>query len=137
VPPPLWSALQPFIQRAKPTRDHLCLQIAADGSQKLPPRIFAPAAEALTCGKDAASFALATAAWARFLQGRADSGAALSPDDPLVAPLTAAATGADPVAALARVLGLQDRLPFTAAAWCALVTARLAALRTHGAKDLA
>jgi fructuronate reductase len=124
-----------------PAIRHLCLQIAADGSQKLPPRIFAPAADALAQGQDAAAFALATAAWARLLQGRADTGATLSPNDPLVAILTSAATDASPVAALSRALGLQDRLPFTSAPWCALVETRLAALRTRGvielAKDLA
>jgi hypothetical protein len=75
------------------------------------------------------------------LQGCADTGATLTPNDPLVAPLTIAATGASPVTALAHVLGLHDRLPFTSAPWCALVEARLAALRARGvielAKDLA
>ena len=120
-----------------PAIRHLCLQIAADGSQKLPPRIFAPAADALAQGQDAAAFALASAAWARFLQGRADTGATLSPNDPLVAILTSAATDASPVAALSRALGLQDRLPFTSAPWCALVETRLAALRTRGVIELA
>lgn len=124
-----------------PAIRHLCLQIATDGSQKLPPRIFAPAADALVQGEGAAAFALATAAWARFLQGCSDTGATLTPSDPLVEPLSAAATSAAPVVALARVLGLQDRLPFTSAPWCALVESRLSALRSQGvltvAKDLA
>jgi fructuronate reductase len=120
-----------------PAIRHLCLQIAADGSQKLPPRIFSPAAEALARGEDAGAFALATAAWARFLQGRSDAGAILTPSDPLIEPLSMAAASATPVAALARALGLQDRLPFTSAPWCALVETRLAALRTQGIYNVA
>jgi fructuronate reductase len=120
-----------------PAIRHLCLQIAADGSQKLPPRIFAPAADALAKGQDTATFALATAAWARFLQGRAETGATLTPSDPLAGPLVAAATSATPVAALARTLGLQDRPPFTSAPWCALVEAHLSALRSKGVRAVA
>jgi fructuronate reductase len=120
-----------------PAIRHLCLQIAADGSQKLPPRIFAPAAEALAKGQDAAAFALATAAWVRFLQGRSDAGATLAPSDPLVEPLSKAANSAAPVTALARVLGLQDRLPFTSVPWCVLVDTHLAALRDQGVLSVA
>ncbi len=116
---------------------HLCLQIAADGSQKLPPRILDPAADALANGQDAAVFALAVAAWARFLQGRGDDGVTLTRSDPLVEMLSTAANSASPVTALARVLGLQDRLPFTSASWCALVEARLDALRNKGVLSLA
>jgi fructuronate reductase len=120
-----------------PAIRHLCLQIAADGSQKLPPRILAPAAHALDKGGDAAAFALAFAAWVRFLQARADTGAALVPADPLADALTKAAAGAAPVAALAKVLGLGDNAPFTAPAWCALVETRLAALQSQGVLGLA
>jgi fructuronate reductase len=120
-----------------PGINHLCLQIAADGSQKMPPRIFVPAAEALAKEQDATAFAIATAAWARFLQGRADTGATLTPLDPLAEPLAAATASAMPVDALARVLGLQDRLPFTSAAWCSLVETQLAALRGEGVLNFA
>lgn len=48
---------------ANPAIDHRTIQIAMDGTQKLPPRIFEPAVEALAGGGDAASFALVTAAW--------------------------------------------------------------------------
>lgn len=120
-----------------PAIRHLCLQIAADGSQKLPPRILAPAADALANRQDATVFALAIAAWARFLQGRSDSGGTLTPSDPLAETLSAAANSVSPVTALARVLGLQDSLPFNSAPWCALVEARLGALRSQGVLSLA
>ncbi len=48
---------------ANPAIDHRTVQIAMDGTQKLPPRIFEPAAEVLARGGDAGSFALVTAAW--------------------------------------------------------------------------
>jgi fructuronate reductase len=117
-----------------PAIRHLCLQIAADGSQKMPQRILAPAAEALSRGQDAGAFALATAAWLRFLQGRNDNGAPLVPSDPLAECLLPAARAAPQaaVASVARCLGLQDRLPFADPAWCALVATHLAALRDQG-----
>lgn len=120
-----------------PAIRHLCQQIANDGSQKMPQRIFAPAAAALANGQDGAAFALATAAWIRFLQGRDDNGVTLTPIDPLADILTRAATSATPVAALAHTLGLQDRAPFTSAPWCALVDTRLASLQTKGVRGLA
>ena len=114
-----------------PAIRHLCLQIATDGSQKLPPRIFAPAAEALSQGKTANAFALVTAVWIRFLQGRADTGGPIAPKDPLADALMLAA-GSD-VAAVAKVLGLLDRLPFSSEDWCSRVSGHLDALRKMGA----
>jgi len=114
-----------------PAIRHLCLQIATDGSQKLPPRIFAPAAEAISQGKNADAFALVTAVWIRFLQGRADTGGPIAPNDPLAAPLMLAA-GSD-VAAVAQALGLSNSLPFSSEDWRSQVSSHLAALRTMGA----
>lgn len=118
-----------------PAIRHLCLQIATDGSQKLPQRIFAAAEEALARGADGAEFAFATAVWVRFLQGRADDGAALVPNDPLAGPLMRAAAGGDDaavVAAVAGCLGLAGRGPFAMPGWVARVAADLAALRAGG-----
>lgn len=77
---------------------HRLAQIAMDGTQKLPPRILAPAAEVLARGGDADSFARVTAAWmahaARFrpLQDpRADEiAAALAGVEPQAGPVAAA-----------------------------------------------
>lgn len=44
---------------------HRLEQIAMDGTQKLPPRILAPAMQALAAGHDIDSFARVTAAWVR------------------------------------------------------------------------
>lgn len=51
---------------------HETRQIAMDGTQKLPQRIFAPALEALARGNDVAPFAFATAAWMRYVLDRGD-----------------------------------------------------------------
>lgn len=90
---------------------HRCLQIAADGSQKMPQRIFAPARERLETGGDISAFALATAGWIRFLHGQDETGARLDIKDPLADHLRRALqdAGSKPlarVAALARVPGL-------------------------------
>lgn len=114
-----------------PAIRHLCLQIATDGSQKLPPRIFAPAAEAISQGKTADAFALVTAVWIRFLQGRADTGGVIALNDPLAEALTLAA-GVN-VTAVAQALGLSNRLPFSSEDWRSRVSGHLAALRKLGA----
>ncbi len=51
-----------------PAIAHRTAQIAMDGTQKLPQRIFAPASEAIATGVDAGSFAYATALWIAYLQ---------------------------------------------------------------------
>lgn len=119
-----------------PAIRHLCLQIAADGSQKLPPRILAPAADALERGQSGAPFALATAVWLRFLQGRDDHGAVLPLPDPLADRLRplAGGTAQDMVAAVARCLGLHAAMPFAHKAWCGQVALHLTALRALGAR---
>ncbi|WP_425070047.1 mannitol dehydrogenase family protein [Rhizobium tumorigenes] len=52
---------------ANPAIAHRTAQIAMDGTQKLPQRIFAPALEALAAGKDADAFAYATALWIAYV----------------------------------------------------------------------
>lgn len=52
---------------ANPAIAHRTAQIAMDGTQKLPQRIFAPASEALVAGDDADAFAYATALWIGYL----------------------------------------------------------------------
>jgi fructuronate reductase len=120
-----------------PAIRHLCLQIATDGSQKLPPRIFAPAAEALSRGEKAEAFAFATAAWLRFLQGRNDLGQSLVPTDPLAEQLTLAVSVArgdaqNALKNVAKCLGLQGNLPFVSQDWCGLVARHCLAIQTKG-----
>ena len=61
---------------ANPALHHRTAQIAMDGSQKLPQRLFAPAHGAdYGAGRHAPRIALGVAAWLRYLQGRSDDGA--------------------------------------------------------------
>lgn len=106
---------------------HRTLQVAMDGTQKLPQRLLAPAAETLRAGGDTASFALATAAWMRHA-------ATANPlDDPRAAEIAARLAGVPRTgAAIAGALlalpglfpaGLRDAPP-----WRAQVAGALEAL---------
>ncbi len=53
---------------ANPAIAHRTLQIAMDGSRKLPQRLFQPAVDALSAGSDGAEFAFATAVWIAFIK---------------------------------------------------------------------
>jgi len=57
---------------ANPTIAHRTSQIAMDGSQKLPQRIFAAAVDDLAAGRDGAAFAEATAIWVAYLRSAAE-----------------------------------------------------------------
>ena len=63
---------------------HETYQIAMDGSQKMPQRIFAPALACAGRGQDITPFAFATAVWLKYLGGRTDAGVAYALRDPLV-----------------------------------------------------
>ena len=79
---------------ANPALRHRTAQIAMDGSQKLPQRLFAPALARLDAGQAVPRIALGVAAWLRFLQGRSDDSGALVVDDPRADALTRAARSA-------------------------------------------
>ncbi len=121
-----------------PATRHRTLQIAMDGSQKLPQRLFATAAQRRAAGAQPALLALALAGWLRFAAGVADDGRELPLDDPLAGELRAALAGAgdDPVAAVRAVFGLASFVPPELAAdddFVRLVADRLAQLRRDGA----
>jgi fructuronate reductase len=61
---------------------HETYQIAMDGTEKMPQRIFAPAAAALDKGQPIEPFAFATAVWIRYTFGRTDAGALYDLRDP-------------------------------------------------------
>ncbi|WP_246333091.1 mannitol dehydrogenase family protein [Aureimonas mangrovi] len=61
-----------------PSIRHLTYQIAMDGTQKLPPRIFAPLGE----GVEPAPFAFVLAAWMRYALGLHEDGATYALRDP-------------------------------------------------------
>ena len=70
-----------------PNIRHLTLQIASDGSQKLPPRLLEPALDRLHAGGSARRIAFVVAAWMRFALGVDDHGLAYDISDPLAARL--------------------------------------------------
>lgn len=80
-----------------PAVRHRLLQIAMDGSQKLPQRLLRGAAERLQAGAVPRHIALAVAAWMRFLLGEDETGGRHGIDDPMGDRLSALArsTGAD------------------------------------------
>ena len=96
---------------------HQCLQIAMDGSQKLPQRIFAPALDLTRAGVPCPSCALAFAAWAAFLRGHNVYGAALPLEDPKAADLRKAARQDDPFAALSALMGDTASEAWTYTSW--------------------
>jgi len=79
---------------ANPALRHRCAQIAMDGSQKMPPRIFSTIAARLDAGQSIERLALAVAAWFVFLRGRADNGVRYTVSDPLAGRLTQIASSA-------------------------------------------
>ncbi len=96
---------------ANPAIGHLTLQVAADGSQKLPQRILGPVTELLDRGVVPTAAARALAAWVVFVgRGRDRTGRTLPLDDPLAGRLRDAAAGPD--ATLAdRMLGVTEVFP--------------------------
>ncbi len=79
---------------ANPTIRHRLLQIAMDGSQKLPQRLLRPALDRLRQGATPRLIALVVAAWMRFLQCRDEQGRAYEVSDPMATRLTGLASGA-------------------------------------------
>ncbi len=75
---------------ANPAIAHETYQIAMDGSQKLPQRIFGPACDARRAGQELRPFAFATAAWSRYCLGQSETGETFSLRDPREAEIAAA-----------------------------------------------
>lgn len=99
---------------ANPAIAHETRQIAMDGTQKLPQRIFAPALETLARGGDIAPFAFATAGWMRYALGRDDGGSSYPLNDPREAELQAALAGSgteSPAAVFSALAAIPALLP--------------------------
>jgi fructuronate reductase len=122
-----------------PALQHRTAQIAMDGSQKLPMRIFATALDLIGKGRPTLCMALVTAAWLRFLQQRDDTGSPLTVDDPNKDKLLQAARNADTSLSLVRrVFALSDIVPPALAASNVFerqVLDALMALSTSGARS--
>jgi fructuronate reductase len=126
---------------ANPAIEHRTMQVAMDGSQKLPQRVFAAVAERRAAGAEPVYLATTVAAWARFLGGVSDDGAVLPLDDPLAAALRDALTAAgdDATAQVRAILGVAAVAPeglADDATLVGLVAERLAALRSGGVAGL-
>ncbi|WP_432896538.1 mannitol dehydrogenase family protein [Micromonospora matsumotoense] len=122
---------------ANPAIRHRTLQVAMDGSQKLPQRVLHTAVDLRAQGRPAYWSALVVAAWLRFLDGRADDGTVLPLDDPLADRITAAlATAGDtPAGTVEALFALPEVFPAALAdddGFRADVAGWLGALRTHG-----
>ena len=89
---------------------HRTLQIAMDGSQKIPVRWLPVLREARQRGLPAPHLVTALAAWLRFLSGRDEAGQELPLDDPLAARLrvTVAPVADDPVALVRAALEIEE-----------------------------
>jgi fructuronate reductase len=74
------SVLERF---ANPGIEHRTVQIARDGSQKLPQRLLNTIADRRSAGAEPRWAAMMVAAWMRFCRGYADDGSPLPLDDPL------------------------------------------------------
>lgn len=67
---------------ANPSIAHETYQIAMDGTEKLPQRLFAPAVDALDSGSDGQAYALAVAAWMRYCMAKTENGVSYGLRDP-------------------------------------------------------
>ncbi len=96
-----------------PAIRHRLLQIAMDGSQKLPQRLLQPALDRLRQGTMPRRVALVVAAWMRFLQGRDERGRPYEISDPLAGRLAALASkaGDDAEKLAAALFGVKEIFP--------------------------
>ncbi|MFK7892629.1 MAG: mannitol dehydrogenase family protein [Granulosicoccus sp.] len=117
---------------------HETRQIAMDGSQKLPQRLFSPALDALNRNQPVHAFAFATALWMRFCTGRCDSGETYKIEDPLSDTLQDAATcspeAADIVNAFCRIEGLFPNELARHSRWQSTLVQSLRDMQHHGVK---
>jgi fructuronate reductase len=98
---------------ANPSIAHETYQIAMDGTQKLPQRIFEPAEAAREKGAPLEPFAFATAAWMAYAKGKKADGQSFALRDPREAEIAAAisAAGDEPRAIAAALLDLPGLVP--------------------------
>ncbi|WP_436970969.1 mannitol dehydrogenase family protein [Micromonospora coxensis] len=122
---------------ANPAIRHRTLQVAMDGSQKLPQRVLHTIADLRAQGRPAHWGALVVAAWLRFVAGRADDGRQLPLDDPLAERIRAALAAAPdtPAGTVDAIFALGEVFPAALAEDDEVrdeVTGWLTALRSHG-----
>ena len=97
---------------ANPAIAHETFQIAMDGTEKLPQRIFAPALDAIDRGQPLRPFAFATAAWLRHASGATHDCAPYEVRDPRADEIRTAITGlGDPGAMVDAVMAMPGFAP--------------------------
>jgi fructuronate reductase len=125
---------------ADPGLRHRNVQIAMDGSQKLPQRLLASMAVRLGRGQGIEILALAVAAWMRWQAGRTDDGVAFAVDDPLAAETARRLAGLhDPEMQAKALLGMETVFPPALAAdprFVEAVARQLGRLVERGAKEV-
>ena len=124
---------------ANPAIAHQTYQIAMDGTEKLPQRILAPAAEILRDGGDVGPYCFAVAAWMRYCLGKRDDGTEYDLRDPreqeIAAAVSDAATAESIANRLHRLPGLFHRELADNARWRQQVARRLGAMLKFGMAD--
>lgn len=120
-----------------PALNHHLMQIAMDGSQKLPQRLAAPAVELLEAGRLPTTIALAIAAWMRWQSGQNDRGETIIVDDPLASTtrrvLDGVSTAHEQVSALLSIRSIFPERLSADAKFHALVADQLESLQRKGA----
>ncbi len=115
---------QQLIERfGNPANGHRCAQVAMDGSQKIPQRWIAVAAERLAKGEDVNAITLATAGWIRYVFGTDELDEKIAIQDPIAAEFAAIAAKhpydalsfADAILRIESVFGALGRNPAFAA----------------------
>jgi fructuronate reductase len=127
---------------ANPALRHRTIQIAMDGSQKLPMRLLGTIRDRRRAGAEPVVASLGVAAWMRFVSARrSDGGRALTVDDPLAGEIADRLHGReDPepvVDALLSMRQIFDEELAADTAWRALLVDHLTALVRDGAERTA
>jgi fructuronate reductase len=118
---------------------HRLVQIAMDGSQKIPQRLVPAAIERLERGQSLDAISLTIAAWMRWQQGRTDDGMTFAVNDPLAATtarlIESASTAAEQVRALLSLSAVFPEQLRDSTRFQSLLTARLDSLQRIGARS--
>jgi len=121
---------------SNPNIRHETYQIAMDGTEKLPQRIFQPAIIALRNGQTASAFAFATAAWMRYCIGRTDENVEYDLRDPRQDQISNSLSGLKSPHEISKCLfGLTGLFPdelFRNKHWMAAVISKLSTMLDDG-----
>jgi fructuronate reductase len=127
---------------ANPALRHRTIQIAMDGSQKLPMRLLGTIQDRRRAGAEPTLASLGVAAWMRFVSARrSDTGRPLAVDDPLADEMARAIDGREDAASVVdALLGMRQIFDEELAGdttWRALLTDHLQAVIRDGAQATA